>query len=231
MTVTAISAVGLTLTRGGRQLCVDCDLELPVGELTVVVGPNGSGKTTLLQTLAGLRTPTAGRVVHHVDPPLGYLPQRPAFRAGFTVAETLEYYRQLAPAGGRASVPALLERVGLGGRADDPVDGLSGGMMRLFAVGVALIGDPPVLLLDEPTGGLDPQMRDAIVAIVSEEREGGRAVVLVTHGLGAIDPLVDRVVVMGEPASVTVGAKDTLCEQTGTGTLEGLYRQLTEVGP
>jgi ABC-type multidrug transport system ATPase subunit len=226
MSAPAISAESLTLIRGGRQLCIACDLGIPTGRLSVIVGPNGSGKTTLLEALAGLRRPAHGQVEHRVDPPLGYLPQRPRFRGGFSLLETIGYYRELAAPGAPTSAADVLDRVGLGGRAHDPVEALSGGMTRLLGVAVALVGDPQVLLLDEPTGGLDPQMRDAILAIVRQERDSGRAVVMVTHALEAVDPITDEVVVMGDATSVRTGAKAALLEATGTRTLAGLYQHL-----
>ena len=228
MTVDAISASALTLVRGGRVLCSGCDVSVPVGKCVVIVGPNGSGKTTLLEVLGGLRDPTAGRVDHLVDPPFGYLPQRPGFRRGFSVAETLRYYRRLT--GSRAGPPVsrLLERVGLSDRAEDPIGGLSGGMTRLFALAVALVGDPAVLLLDEPMSGLDPRMRDSIIALLAAERDRGRTVIVVTHALEAVDPIADWGVVMGGGAKVQAGSVADLMARTASEGLPGAYRGLLE---
>lgn len=228
MTVDAIAATDLTLVRGGRRLCTGCDVSVPVGECTVIVGPNGSGKTTLLESLGRLRQPTAGRIEHFVDPPLGYLPQRPGFRRGFTVAETLEYYQQLTGRRDGPPIERLLERVGLSGRADDPVGGLSGGMTRLVGLAVALVGDPAVLLLDEPTSGLDPQMRDVITGLLAAEGDRGRTVVMVTHALEAVDPIADRGVVMGDGAMVRAGSVTELLAETATESLPTAYRRLME---
>jgi len=228
MSVPVITADELILIRGGRQLCRGCTVTVPATELTVIVGPNGSGKTTLLEALAGLREPAGGGVRQLVDPPFGYLPQRPSFRGGFTVIETLRYYRQFTPRGRGLSPEDVLAKVGLTGRGGDPVDALSGGMTRLFALAVALIGDPAVLLLDEPMSGLDPQMRDAIVGILRAERDRGRAVVMVTHALETISPIADHVVLLGGDSTTRSGPLAQLLEETDTGGLADLYRSVTE---
>jgi ABC-type multidrug transport system ATPase subunit len=228
MSVPVITAEELTLIRGGRQLCTGCTVTVPATELTVIVGPNGSGKTTLLETLAGLRNPAGGDVRQLVDPPFGYLPQRPSFRGGFTVVETLRYYRQFTPIEAGLSPEDALTKVGLTERGEDPVDALSGGMTRLFALAVALIGDPAVLLLDEPMSGLDPQMRDAIVGVLQAERDRGRAVVMVTHALETVSAIADHVVVLGGGSAIRSGSFVQLLEESDTRGLADLYRSVTE---
>ena len=227
MSVPVIAAEDLTLIRGGRQLATGCTMAVPAAELTVIVGPNGSGKTTLLETLAGLRDPAGGHVRQLVDPPFGYLPQRPSYRSGFTVEETLRYYQQFTSRGDDISLQDVLASVGLTGRGPDPVDALSGGMTRLFALAVALVGDPAVLLLDEPMSGLDPQMRDAVVGVLRAERDRGRAVVMVTHALETVSPIADHVVVLSSSSTVRAGSFPRLQAETGTQGLADLYRSVS----
>jgi len=173
----------------------DVSLDLLAGDLTAVVGPNGAGKSTLLSVLVGLRSPTAGEVTrpdrgHGV----GYLPQSFAPREEFTVAETVAYFGAAVETG--PDPDALLDRVGLAGVADRRVGSLSGGMRRLLGVAVASVGDPPLLVLDEPTSGLDPTMTRRVFEASASLADEGRAVVVASHDLTAVERTADRAVLL-----------------------------------
>lgn len=151
-TVAALSDV--TRTYGGVPVLDSVSLTVEPG-LTAVIGPNGSGKSTLLGVLVGATAPTAGEVRHPgaTGPkPIGYLPQRVPFREGFTARETLAFYARLVG----DDPDAALDRVGLGDAGDRRVEALSGGMRRLLGIAQAVLGDPSLVVLDEPASGLDP---------------------------------------------------------------------------
>jgi ABC-2 type transport system ATP-binding protein len=178
------------------------------------LGPNGAGKTTLVETLEGLRTPTAGRVsVLGLDPTkharalyhrLGVQLQDTALPQDLTPLETLRlfgafFHRSLAP-------EEVLERLGLADKARSRNRVLSGGQQRRLAIALALINDPELILLDEPTSSLDPGARRALLASISGLREMGRTVILTTHSLEEAEQLCDRVIILKRGEVVADGS-------------------------
>lgn len=193
--------------------------EATPGTVTCLVGPNGSGKTTLLRVVSGLLSPDGGRarIDAEGERTVGYLPQTPAFRPQFTLAETVAFYGSLA--GVDVDPAAVLDRVGLEPVADRPIGALSGGMARLFGIAQATIGDPPVLVLDEPSSGLDPTMTDHVGTVVEDLADGGRTVLLATHDLGAVDRVADTVLVLDRGEIQVAASPAELRRETGAETL------------
>jgi ABC-2 type transport system ATP-binding protein len=183
------------------------DLDIAAGTVFGLLGPNGAGKTTLVRQLVGLLRPDAGSICL-LGAPLdaraggcvGYLPQHEAALADLTVSlaiETTGRLRGLGPAAARASRDALLGELGLGPLAERVIGQLSGGQRRLAAFGAVLAGPRPILVLDEPTTGLDPQARRAVwTALEQRRREHGVTVVLVTHNVLEAESVLDRVAVL-----------------------------------
>jgi ABC-2 type transport system ATP-binding protein len=194
--------------------------------ITGLLGPNGAGKTTLLRMMATVLAPDAGQLrLLGWDPGkaderlairrrLGYMPQEPGFHRNFTAFEFVDYVAILKEMVDRRArhdeVRRVLELVGLEGVAGRKIKALSGGMRRRVALGQALLGDPDLLVLDEPTAGLDPEQRLRFREIVSE-RSADRTVILSTHQTEDVAALCPRVVVMndgmtlfdGTPAELT----------------------------
>jgi len=243
--------------RYGRTVAVSgLSLEVREGETLALIGPNGSGKTTTLKAALGLVRPTAGSVrvagedvaTHgrRARGRLGYLPQRLAFPEGCTGREVLAFYARLRGADG-ASVPALLERVGLLDAADREVDGFSGGMSQRLGLAVALLGSPRALVLDEPTAALDPTGSLAVRDLVRSIAREGTTVFLSSHDLAEVAALADRVgvFVAGELAALGTPSElasrhgvrpDGLTAQPGdlgarTHHLEDVYRAVAVPGP
>ncbi|MDG6105500.1 ABC transporter ATP-binding protein [Dactylosporangium aurantiacum] len=210
----AVRADGLTL-RYGRKTALDgVTLALGTG-VTGLLGPNGAGKTTLLRILATALAPDAGslRVLGH-DPltgpgrlavrrRLGYLPQDPGFHPGFTAFEFVDYVailKELTHRGDRhAEVRRVLSAVGLDDQRRTRIRALSGGMRQRVALAAALIGDPDLLVLDEPTVGLDPQQRMRFRELFADLGED-RAVLLSTHQTEDVMSLCRQVVVIDRGA-------------------------------
>ena len=195
----------------------DVSLSLNGGEVVALVGHNGAGKTTLIKLMLGLIRPTSGEIRVLGDDPaagqfearrrLGYLPENVSFNLALTGRETLAFYAGLkgVPKGG---VLPLLERVGLAAAADRRVRTYSKGMRQRLGLAQALLGEPRVLLLDEPTTGLDPQLRRSFYEIVASLRDGGATVMLSSHALTELDGRADRITTFtgGPPRRLLGGA-------------------------
>ncbi len=197
----------------------DASFELPGGETVALVGHNGAGKTTLLKLMLGLIHPSAGTIQVLGDNPaagefaarrrLGYLPENVSFNAALTGREILTFYARLKrePV---ATVPALLDRVGLGAAASRRVGTYSKGMRQRLGLAQALLGSPQILLLDEPTTGLDPALRLSFYEIVQGLRDRGATIVLSSHALTELEERADRVVIMNRGVMVANGSIDEL---------------------
>ncbi|MEV1332475.1 metal ABC transporter ATP-binding protein [Micromonospora costi] len=199
----------------GRPVLRDVSLTVTAGEVVAVLGANGSGKSTLIRAVLGLVPLSAGSVTLF-DRPLrrfrqweriGYVPQRLGAGGGVpaTVREVVASGRLarrglLRPPGAadRAAVDSALRAVGLAGRADDPVATLSGGQQQRTLIARALAGRPDLLVLDEPTAGVDAASQEAFAGALREFVAGGGTVLLVAHELGPLRPVISRAVVVHE---------------------------------
>lgn len=191
----------------GAVVLEDVDLEIAPGSFTGVLGGNGSGKTTLLRTLLGALPPLAGERRPAAGLRLGYVPQSvqldPLFPLSAREVVTLGLFRGRAlflPLGARAraEVEASLERVGLRHRAHSLFRNLSGGQKQRVLVARALAGRPDLLLLDEPTSGVDPAAARLLLRVLEEARDAGTAVILVTHQPQVLAGLADRAWILRE---------------------------------
>lgn len=217
---------------GDLSVLEGVSVSLYAGEVVALVGPNGSGKTTLLRVLAGLLTPTAGETSYRGperNRERGYLPQQPAFRPGFSARETLAFYTSLV--GGDPD--ELLDRVGLEDAGDRTVEALSGGMTRLLGIAQATVGDPPVLLFDEPGSGLDPGMRRQTWAVVGERAAAGAAVLLSTHDTLLAEQFADRVLLLGDGRLQADGSPAALTDEYDCDSLQSVFEATVggESGP
>lgn len=225
----AIWARGLT-KRYGHSLAVDrLDLEVAPGEIFGLLGPNGAGKTTTILMLLGLSEPTSGKVqVVGLDPTrqalevkrrVGYVPDSVGFYGHLTGRQNLLYTAALngltgAPAEER--VESLLAEVGLSERGDDPVRVYSRGMRQRLGIADALVKDPAVLILDEPTIGLDPRGADQVLQLVHRLATGrGVAVLLSSHLLGQVQSICTRIGIFVKGKMAAAGTVDELAAQHG----------------
>src|SRR4051794_33043222 len=213
-----IAVRGLRKRYGDREVVRGIDLEVRRGEVVAVLGPNGAGKTTTVEILEGFRPADGGEVrVLGEDPAtaprawrerVGVVLQESSFEAGLTVRELLRFYAGAYDA--PRPVDEVLERVGLADRAGQRAVTLSGGQQRRLDVGLALIGDPELLFLDEPTTGFDPSARRAAWQLVESLRAGGTTIVLTTHYLEEAERLADRIVVLRDGEVAATGTPRTL---------------------
>ena len=214
-----IEIAGLRKAYAGRAVLDGVDLVVRPGELVALLGPNGAGKTTTVEIVEGYRTPDAGTVrVLGVEPHRG----GPVLRA--RVGLMLQGGAGLEPRGtprdlvalyaafhdGARRVDDLLEQVGLTAVAGTRVRRLSGGERQRLSLALALVGEPEVLILDEPTAGMDPEARRATRDLVAALRDEGRTILLTTHDLGDVERLADRVAILHRGRIVAEGSPEEL---------------------
>jgi ABC-2 type transport system ATP-binding protein len=213
MTSAALSVLGLTKRYGHRAAVDRLDIELPSGVVAGFVGPNGSGKTTTMAMLLGLVKPTAGTgtvLGSPIDEPAAYLPrvgamiESPAFYPSLSGAENL---RMFATVGGHDAkgIPSLLDNVGLDGRGDDRYRNYSLGMKQRLGIAAALLGDPELLILDEPANGLDPQGVREMRTLIGGLAGTGRTVLVSSHDLSELEQVCDWLVLIDTGRSLYQG--------------------------
>jgi ABC-2 type transport system ATP-binding protein len=191
---------------GSLEVLKGISFTVEPGEVLAIAGPNGAGKTTLLSIVAGITDADSGEVDLH-GKRLGWVPQRAATYGKLTVRENLELFAKLEKVADRApAVDAMLERIGLADRADSRAEELSGGMRQRLSIGVGLIADPAVLLLDEPSAALDPLQRVRIWEFLDGLVENGIAVVFSTHTGQEVEGHAERVIVLDRSQIIFDGA-------------------------
>jgi ABC-2 type transport system ATP-binding protein len=193
-----IEARGLTKRFGEREALKGISFEAHRGELLAVIGPNGAGKTTLLSILAGIRRQDGGTVSR---PPgeIGWIPQQAALYRRLTVAENLRLFARLEKVpDAEAAVSGMLDQTGLADRRDDQVGTLSGGNQQRVNIAIGLLARPAVLLLDEPSAGLDPRQRERLWDFVLSLAGGGTTVIFSTHNIAEAERYGQRLLVLAD---------------------------------
>jgi ABC-2 type transport system ATP-binding protein len=231
----AIDLHDVAKTYGKATALEKLSLTVGRGELVGLLGPNGAGKTTTIKLLLGLVRPTAGsgQVLgaplgdRHARGAIGYLPEQFRYQPWLHAREVLALHAELAgvPRARRAPViDDALALVGLADRADDPVSTFSKGMQQRLGLGVALLGDPDLVLLDEPTSALDPVGRTDVRAIVRAARDRGATVILNSHLLTEVERVCDRVIILDHGRIIASGSIDEVVAS------DGVRLRVTELG-
>jgi ABC-2 type transport system ATP-binding protein len=219
----SIQIESLERSYGAVRALKGVSLAIESGGIVGLLGPNGAGKTTLVEILEGLREPTRGRVsvlgldpqrdAHALRQRLGAQLQSTSIPQDLTATEVLRLYGAFYA---RALPPrSVLERVGLAAKATALVRELSGGQRQRLALGMALVHDPELLILDEPTTGLDPVARRQLHEMIREFRAQGRSVILTTHYIEEAEQLCDRVIVLRAGEVVADGTPFELLQRAG----------------
>jgi lipooligosaccharide transport system ATP-binding protein len=224
--MSALYAKGLSKRYGDTEVVCGVDLDVAPGECFGLLGPNGAGKTTTLRLCLGLTDPDAGEIRLLGEPVperarearagVGVVPQFDNLDPDFSVAENLLVYGRyfgLADAEIAPRIPGLLEFAGLAGRADAKIAALSGGMKRRLTLARALVNDPRLLIMDEPTTGLDPQARHLIWERLRRLAQEGRTLILTTHFMEEAERLCTRVAIMDRGRIIVEGAPRALIAQ------------------
>jgi ABC-2 type transport system ATP-binding protein len=194
----AIDATGVGKRFGERHALRGVSFTAAPGELLAVIGPNGAGKTTLLSILAGIREADSG-VVRLPAGAVGFVPQQAALYRRLTVAENLRLFARLERvADVDAAVERMLEQAGLAERRDDQVGTLSGGNQQRVNIAIGLLSAPAVLLLDEPSTGLDPRQRERLWEFVLDLAGAGTTVIFSTHNIAEAERYGRRLLVLAD---------------------------------
>lgn len=214
----------VTKRYAGHQALRGVSLALPPGRCLALIGHNGAGKTTMMKLMLGLIRPSSGTVSVLGDDPaaagtafrrrIGFLPENVAFHDELSGRDTLRFYARLKGVDDRQG-EALLDRVGLLFAADRRVKTYSKGMRQRLGLAQALLGHPSLLLLDEPTTGLDPVLRQEVYAIIAELAADGVTIVLSSHVLTELDGRSDQVAIIRQGDLVGWGSLGDLREQAG----------------
>jgi ABC-type multidrug transport system ATPase subunit len=218
-----IAITDLTKRYGKIAVVDDFNLSIAQGESIALWGPNGAGKTTVVRCLLGLVSYEGTITVNDVDArrfgkavrsQMGYVPQELSFYDTMKVVDLLDYSASLRRIG-QDRVDEVIETVGLGDHIEKRVSELSGGLKQRLGIASALLPDPPILLLDEPTSNLDAKARDHAIGILEGLRHEGRTLIVTSHHIEEVGMLVDRVVAM-EQGKITVECDPTdLAEELG----------------
>ena len=230
----AISTDNLSVVLDGQPILKDITLELPAGKVVGLLGPSGAGKTTLMRTIVGRQRPTKGRVTvlgHQAGsatlrPEIGYVTQAPSVYADLTVTENLKYFAAMTGVP-KARIGEVLQVVGLQPQARQVVATLSGGQRSRASLAVALLGSPKLLVLDEPTVGIDPVLRRDLWAQFRELASQGTTLLVSSHVMDEAEHC-DHLLLLRAGQVLAYGTLRELTDRSGTRDVEQMFLRLVE---
>ena len=230
----AIETRGLRVVRGGAEVLHELDLAVPVGEITGLLGPSGCGKSTLMRAIVGVQIVQGGSVTvlgeaagsAGLRARVGYVTQAPSVYLDLSVEENLRYFATIVRAA-PARVDAVMGAVDIQQLAGRPVGALSGGQVARVSLATALLNEPPLLVLDEPTVGLDPVLRRDLWSTFRALADGGTTLLVSSHVMDESDRC-DRILLMRDGSILATGTPADLRADTGADDLDGAFLALVE---
>jgi len=235
----AIRAQGLEHAFGPVRALDGFTLDVRRGEVLGLIGPNGAGKSTFIRTVAGLLAPDAGEIVVLGESPgrrvadrIGYMTQSAALYDDLSVRENLAFFARvygMSPSAASARIGELLEMLRLTDKTDRPVHELSGGQKQLANLACAMVHRPSLLLLDEPTVGIDPELRRDLWVRFAEVRDAGATILVTTHVMDEADRC-DRIAFVADGRVLDVGTADALRARNASDTIEAAFLHLRDGG-
>lgn len=218
---------------GNTEVIHDLNFTVKRGETFGFLGSNGSGKTTTIRALLGIYQPTAGTLLIKGKPysvsggvKLGYLPEERGLYKKESVLDVMVYFGQLKNMSrndAKAASLAFLKRVGLSDKATTRLDKLSGGQQQKIQLGITIMDNPDLLILDEPTKGFDPVNRKLLMGIIKEYQQKGTTVVMVTHQMEEVEQLCDRVILLKDGTAHAYGTVDEVKKKFNKKTLDQVF--------
>ena len=229
-----VTVRGLRVVRGGREVLQGLDCDFPSGAITGLIGPSGCGKSTLMRAVAGVQVIAGGTVTVEGKPAgspelrkrIGYATQSPAVYGDMSVRENLKYFAAVQSLDA-SEIGRVLEDVGLDGAAHQLAGELSGGQLARASLAVALLGRHRVLLLDEPTVGLDPVLRQNLWELFRKLAHEGRTLLISSHVMDEAERC-DRLLLMRDGAIVALDTPENLRRSTGAETVEQAFLHLVK---
>jgi ABC-2 type transport system ATP-binding protein len=236
MTAPAVVVDGLRVVRGGVPVLDGLSLEVQAGAVTGLVGPSGGGKSTLMRALVGVQRVAGGRIEVLGEPAgspslrrrVGYLTQAPSVYADLSVRENLAYFARLHRVDA-AGIDELIAAVALQGFERRVVSRLSGGQRARVSLATALLGDPELLVLDEPTVGLDPLLRRDLWDLFHRLADGGATLIVSSHVMDEAERC-DSLLLLRDGELIASGTPDELRARTGERGLDAVFLRLVEAG-
>jgi len=236
MTKPIVSVKNFSLTIGDKEIVKELNFEILPGEIFAFLGSNGSGKTSTVRALLGIYQPTSGTL--HVNGKtlspetasiVGYLPEERGLYTRSKVLDTMTYFGELKGMTREAARDfslAFLQRVELADKATTKIKKLSGGQQQKIQLGVAIMGKPKLLVLDEPTKGLDPVNRKLLLDIVDELQQQGTAVIYITHLMEEVERLAHRLLILKDGVARAYGTVAEVKEEFNSESIEDIFVQI-----
>lgn len=228
-----ITINNFTMKFGNKEVVSNLSFEVMKGEVFGFLGSNGSGKTTTLRALLGLYRPAGGSLLINGEPysvdrglSLGYLPEERGLYKKETVIDVMVYFGRLKGMSyqdARDFSLAYLKRVDLGDKATTKLDKLSGGQQQKVQLGVTIMNEPELLILDEPTKGFDPVNRRLLMNIIEERKKAGATIVFVTHHMEEVERLCDRAILLKDGAAHAYGTIDEIKGEYGGASMDDIF--------
>lgn len=236
MTKPIVHVEDFSLTIGSKKIITDLSFSVLPGEVFAFLGSNGSGKTSTIRSLLGIYQATTG-TLHINGKPLtpetaadvGYLPEERGLYTRSKVLDTMIYFGELKGMDRQAAKEfslAYLDRVELSDKATVKIKKLSGGQQQKIQLGVAIMGDPKLLILDEPTKGLDPVNRKLLLDIVDELQAKGTAVIYITHLMEEVERLADRLLILKDGKARAYGSVKDVKKEFSSNSIEDIFVQI-----
>ena len=230
---TVVSLSHFRMDFGNKTVIKDLSFEVYKGEIFGFLGSNGSGKTTTIRALLGLYQPTGGKLLVGEKPfsvssgiKLGYLPEERGLYKKESVIDVMLYFGQLkglSRVDAKKRAEAYLARVNLSDKAKTRIDKLSGGQQQKVQLGITIMNDPELLILDEPTKGFDPVNRRLLMNIIEEHQRGGATIVFVTHQMEEVERLCDRIILLKDGVSRAYGTVADVKKEFGSASLDDVF--------
>ncbi|MBO8156576.1 MAG: ABC transporter ATP-binding protein [Bacillaceae bacterium] len=226
---------GLEKKYQSKTVVYPIDFQLNSGEILALCGGNGAGKSTILKMIAGIVEPSQGNITidgitwdknrRDYARKIGYMPDHFSLDASLSVRELLNYYAQLKKVP-KEETAGILDRVGLTDVQDEPFDSLSKGMRQRFMFAQAMLGSPQLLILDEPTNGLDPYWMKSFVEIIQELKKENQSIIFSTHQLDIAESAADQVIFLHEGQVLESGELDRLKQKYNHMSLQQMFSRL-----